>query len=334
MIAELASDQWGLFTTAQATDAGVTRMMLSRMEARGELERVVHGVYATPAAAGGELSERRALWLSLEPARLAYQRLAESPPAGVLSRASAAAMHGIGDILESQMEVTLPARYRARRAGLRTRRGVLRSDEVTIVDGLPVTTPARTVADLLSDGHDRDHVAAVMADALKQGLVKTQTLQTALEHVERNKSGYQLLTELLAIAGIDPESLMQEIVSSQLGKSATEAAARRLMTQAMPFSKPHRALAEQMKRQQQQAGAAMISQALNNPSLETLKSTREAIKAAAEVTPSMPELSFPGKYLKTAAGLGEMTEMWRRLALVQRTAIDLPPHEKEEDDTT
>ncbi|GAA1995482.1 hypothetical protein GCM10009718_36850 [Isoptericola halotolerans] len=51
-VARIAAGQWGLLTTAQATAAGVSRMMLSRMAEWGELERVMHGVYATPAAVG------------------------------------------------------------------------------------------------------------------------------------------------------------------------------------------------------------------------------------------------------------------------------------------
>ncbi len=177
MVARIAAGQWGLLTTVQATTAGVSRMMLSRMAEWGELERVMHGVYATPAAVGDELLEKRAVWLSLEPGRLAYERLADTLPFGVLSHATAAALHHAGDILDRQVEVTLPSRYRARRPEVRAHRGTLHRDEVTLVQGLPVTTPARTVADLLADGHDRDHVATVAADMLRQGAVSLVELE-------------------------------------------------------------------------------------------------------------------------------------------------------------
>jgi hypothetical protein len=219
-------------------------MMLSRMVARGELERVIHGVYATPSATGDEVSEKRAVWLSLDPARLAHDRLADSPPTGVISHASAAAMHGIGDILEPQVEVTLPARYRARRDELRAHRGVLRPDEVTIVDGLPVTTPARTVADLLRDGHDRDHVASVVADALERGLVSTRALEIAFDGAERGRTGREVLADLLAIAGIDPDSLMRAVITSKFGAAATRAAALQWLCEALKPSAPFREQAE------------------------------------------------------------------------------------------
>jgi predicted transcriptional regulator of viral defense system len=42
----LGSGQWGLVTTAQANEAGVSKMQLSRLAARGTVQRVRHGVYA------------------------------------------------------------------------------------------------------------------------------------------------------------------------------------------------------------------------------------------------------------------------------------------------
>jgi hypothetical protein len=47
------------------------------------------------------------------------------------------------------MDVTVPARGgRARRRGIRVHRARLGPDDVTVLDGIPVTTPARTLVDL------------------------------------------------------------------------------------------------------------------------------------------------------------------------------------------
>jgi predicted transcriptional regulator of viral defense system len=224
-LAKIAADQWGLLTTAQAVAAGVPRMMLSRMAERGELERLAQGVYATPAAVGDELTERRAAWLSLDPGTPAYARLERPEAAGVLSHATAAAMYDIGDILESRIEVTLPARYRSRREDIRAYRAVLDPGEVTLVEGLPVTTPARTVADLIRTGHDRDHVATAMADALRRDLTNPADLERALDGSEPGRTGKQVLAGLKAAAAIDEESLALSIVTSDVGAAATRAAA-------------------------------------------------------------------------------------------------------------
>ena len=45
---ELAIDQHGYVTTAQAADEGIARQELSKMVARGRLERVAFGVYRVP----------------------------------------------------------------------------------------------------------------------------------------------------------------------------------------------------------------------------------------------------------------------------------------------
>jgi len=45
---ELAIDQHGFVTTAQAADEGIVRQELAKMVARGRLERVAHGVYRVP----------------------------------------------------------------------------------------------------------------------------------------------------------------------------------------------------------------------------------------------------------------------------------------------
>jgi predicted transcriptional regulator of viral defense system len=200
LVAQVAAAQWGLITTAQVVEAGVPRLLLSRMVASGELERVTHGVYATPSAIADRLVEVRALWLSLDVRRSAEERLRDRCSAGVLSHATAATMHEIGDLLDTWVEVTLPRRYQGRRDRIRAHRAVLEPDDVTLVDGLPVTTAARTVADLVVDGHDRDHVATVMTDALRQGLTNQASVGRVLERLQ-GSAGQAVLAELLAASG-------------------------------------------------------------------------------------------------------------------------------------
>lgn len=218
-VAQLAAAQWGLLTTSQAVDAGISKMQLSRMAAAGELERVVTGVYATPAAMADEHVDMRALWLSLAPHRTAEERLAEPHRAGVLSHASAAAMHGIGDMLADEVEVTLPQRRQTRRAGLRPHHMDLAPEEVTVIDGLPVTTAARTIADLVAQGHDRQHVADAMADALRRGLMTTSHLRQAIS-ARTGRRASAIVAELLGAAGLDESSLRSAIVTSPIGQRA------------------------------------------------------------------------------------------------------------------
>lgn len=63
------------------------------------------------------------------------------------------------------MEITLPRRRSARRAGVRFHVGRLPEEEVTVVGGLPVTSVGRTLADLFLTGQDFDAVVRAAADA-------------------------------------------------------------------------------------------------------------------------------------------------------------------------
>lgn len=71
-------------------------------------------------------------------------------PGAVLSHASAAAHWNIRGSAASYVDVTVPTRAgRVKRKGLRVHRsGRLGSDEVTVHEGIPVTTLARTLLDL------------------------------------------------------------------------------------------------------------------------------------------------------------------------------------------
>ncbi|GIG29264.1 type IV toxin-antitoxin system AbiEi family antitoxin domain-containing protein [Cellulomonas marina] len=219
-LTELAAGQWGLVTAAQAQEVGVSRMQLARLVDAGILDRVAHGVYATPAVLGDELLGLRTAWVALQPRRAVADRLADPIDAGVVSHASAAQLHGLGDLLADEHELTLPTRYQSTRPGVRVHRAALAPDDVTVVAGLPVTTAARTVADLLSAGHDLEHVGQVAADAVRKGSADGRALVRALEPVARrheSRDAAALTTRLLQAGGLAPRELGDRLVGSDAG---------------------------------------------------------------------------------------------------------------------
>ncbi|MFN8074150.1 MAG: type IV toxin-antitoxin system AbiEi family antitoxin domain-containing protein [Kineosporiaceae bacterium] len=229
-LSDLASGQWGLLTAAQAHTIGVSRVRLARLVDSGILERVAHGVYAFPAVIGDELLGLRAAWIALQPTLDITSRLRDPIAAGVVSHASAARLHDLGDLLADEHEFTLPTRYQARRAGTRAHRGSLSPAEVTLVAGLPVTTAARTVADLLSAGHDIEHVGQVAADAVRQGSADVRVLARALQPLasrHRARAGSELAVKLLTAGGA-PESALAvpEKTGSELEVAIRTLAAR------------------------------------------------------------------------------------------------------------
>src|SRR4051794_31475559 len=110
IIIDLAEGQWGLFTSAQANAAGVTRVQLSRLADDAMLIRLAHGVYVLRGVADTEQLNLRAAWLALDPERPAVDRLREPTRAAVVSHASAARLHGLGDLDADRHEFTLPER--------------------------------------------------------------------------------------------------------------------------------------------------------------------------------------------------------------------------------
>src|SRR5699024_10996634 len=137
-LSSLASGQWGMLTTGQAERIDVTRLHLSRLADAGVLERIERGVYAMTAAPG-EHRTLKAAWLVMDPRLTAEERLADPRTAGVISHASAAGLHGLGDLLDDVPELTFPHRKQTRRA-IRLHAADLAEDDITLIDGLPTTT--------------------------------------------------------------------------------------------------------------------------------------------------------------------------------------------------
>lgn len=179
VLGDVAAEQWGLVTTAQARALGVPAQAVARLTERGSLERITHGVYRVAGAPAEPLDSLRVAWLTLDPSRLASQRVRDVSPE-VVSHRSAASLHGLGDLDADMHEFTTTTRKQTRRDDIRLHRGHLTPGDWTVVDGLPVTTVARTVADLAASRVDGGHLAKVVRDALTIKQVSDERISAAL----------------------------------------------------------------------------------------------------------------------------------------------------------
>lgn len=224
VLAEVTESQWGMVTSAQARARGVAPMALSRLAESGDLTRLAHGVYRDSGAPSEEHEDLRAAWLMTDPTKLAYERLGESPRAAVVSGGSASVLLGIGDLRPVKSEFTTPTRKQTQRPEIRYRTRVLPDADVTIRSGLPVTTPERTIADLVENRQDLSTIADVLRDAARQSRLDTDRLVTLLHPLaERNGfgkgDGRSVYDELLRLAGIDLSSLAAQVAAApQLGE--------------------------------------------------------------------------------------------------------------------
>jgi very-short-patch-repair endonuclease len=118
--------------------------------AGGRLHPLHAGVYAV----GHALVLREGWWMAA---------VLASGPGAVLSHRSAAALWGIRGYSEGAVEVTLERKSSAAR-GIRRHRSALPADEITMHEGIPVTTVPRTMFDLAAT-EPLDVVEAMLREA-------------------------------------------------------------------------------------------------------------------------------------------------------------------------
>ncbi|MEU3985467.1 type IV toxin-antitoxin system AbiEi family antitoxin domain-containing protein [Streptomyces sp. NPDC026672] len=208
-----AADQWGLVTTAQAKALGLNAVQLLRLTEVGLLENVSRGVYLLTAGGTPRHVEMKAAWLRLQPKTFAWERPAGHPDSGVVSHASACQLHELGDIPAPDVEITVPRRRTTNESFVRLRTAPLESSEITVVDGLPVTTAGRTITDLLQAKADGGHIGGVIAEAEHRDLIALDDLAERVQPYARKyglkvtATGRELIEHLVQQAG---ESLRRQ----------------------------------------------------------------------------------------------------------------------------
>ncbi len=136
-VADTARRQYGAISIQQLHEAGLSDDAVLGRRRTGRLHQLHRGVYAVGHVAPS--NERR--WIA------AVLALGE---AALLSHRSAAALWGLLSPDDGPVHVSLAGRGgRAQRQGIRVHRPVsLEAHEITRRHGIPVTSPARTLADL------------------------------------------------------------------------------------------------------------------------------------------------------------------------------------------
>lgn len=188
LLGDLASQQWGLFTSAQARDLDIKTSDLLRLEKSEVLERVRHGVYAITGTALSAVIELKAQWLAIRPDMMAADRLRDESLAkeAVVSHSTAADLWGIGDLWPDGYHFTVEKRRRSRHPEVHFHRADLEDGawEIHKGTGLPITTVARTIADLADAGHEAEHLTSLVSDAGNKNLVSRPELFEALHGKE------------------------------------------------------------------------------------------------------------------------------------------------------
>jgi predicted transcriptional regulator of viral defense system len=221
-VADIATEQWGLVTTAQALAVGVSGPTMARLARDGVLHRLEHGVYKVNGSGYDPRDELRAAWLMLAPQRTATARIGDQPIDAVVSHRSAARLLELGDLDADLFEFTVNGRKQTRRKDIRIH---VRSTEVardawSLVGGLPVTTATKTIEDLAATHTDGGHLAGVVRDAITTAVVDLDRLSQVLRPYSHyygapSSDGRGLIRSLLQEAGL-PRTTTQAVELLQL----------------------------------------------------------------------------------------------------------------------
>lgn len=155
-IADIANEQYGYITPADAREHDIDPMNLVRMAERGTLERRATGVYRLPLTPPGPLD--------------AYMEAVLWPQGlrGVLASETALDLYELSDVSPATIHIAIPPEHRVRREvpeTYRIRHELLDPDDVTLFEGIPIVTPARAIRQAAAD-----HLGpALIAQAIDHG---------------------------------------------------------------------------------------------------------------------------------------------------------------------
>lgn len=162
-----AYQQSGFFSSAQARAHGVSRQLLNHHVNQGRFERVRRGLYRVRGFPSSQHDDIRERWMAVGPEK------------AVVSHESALALLELSDNVPDEVHVLVPRRHR----GLRRPPGVAihtrpDDEEVATVwrDGMPVTSPARTLVDV-ADELQPEQAAMAVRQALERGLLTRRQLE-------------------------------------------------------------------------------------------------------------------------------------------------------------
>jgi predicted transcriptional regulator of viral defense system len=197
---EAANEQGGYVTAAQAARLGLERDDVARLVRSEDLQRVRRGVFRMRHAQTRHEDEIAA-WLHFERDRLPWER--DRDPAVVVSNDSAAALQTLGTIIPQRPTVTVPAGSgrSPHVTDIEVRRAPLRDTDWTWMDvggvQLPVTTPARTIIDLVLDNHEPSYLRRAVAEAIERGAATADEIMDAARHRKSHTQRLQARTAAL-----------------------------------------------------------------------------------------------------------------------------------------
>lgn len=167
----LAAEQGGYFTAAQAKEIGYSYQAQAHHAAADNWRRIDRGLF------------RLADWIPDLHADLARWTL-WSKGRGVVSHETALSVHGISEFESPRVHLTVPPRFTMRDAALALHHAELTDADVVERTGFRVTTPVRSIIDIAALSPDEDQLARAIDDARRSGLLTIRSLRSRAEAVD------------------------------------------------------------------------------------------------------------------------------------------------------
>jgi very-short-patch-repair endonuclease len=201
----LAKRQHGVFTRAQAMRCGATDGTIRWRLRVGRWERLHPRVY--------RLAGTPTTWRQRAIAACLYMG-----PHSALSYRAAAVLRGLAGFKRARMEVTVPTsrnRSGSHQIRIHVQGDLIPEEDITTIDGIPVTKPARTLLDLATVEKE-DVIEQCLDDALRRRLVSLPFLERWLADPRRKRHrGARVLQRLVdarATIGVTESPLETQVL--------------------------------------------------------------------------------------------------------------------------
>lgn len=173
----LAAEQAGYFSAAQAKEIGYSYQAQAHHVAAGNWLRIERGLF------------RLAEWIPDLHDDLVKWTL-WSRGRGVVSHESALAVDGIGEFESARVHLTVPPDFTMRDDAVVLHHAELPPSEIQDRAGFRMTTTARSLIDVATSAPDEDQLARAVQDARQRGLVSVKSLRSRAEAVDARAALY------------------------------------------------------------------------------------------------------------------------------------------------
>jgi predicted transcriptional regulator of viral defense system len=166
---EVASEQGGYFTTAQARACGYSAPLLTHHVKGGRFLRLRRGLYRLREYPSSPREDVLAAWLAV------------GREESAISHESALDLLDLSDLIPNAIHITVPRtrRHLPKLPGVRihTTLRALGQEDLTYHDGMVVTSPVRTIVDAAQAGAAPDQIERAVAQAVQRGLARPDELR-------------------------------------------------------------------------------------------------------------------------------------------------------------